>query len=1043
MLSFQTFILEALLLEDKAWHQFIKQNGLKLLQKFNTISAVQTDHAKAYQTDEKILNSPGYGTPEHLTDYISNILNIKDTHHEDGMWILKKLHTGEIPRLEDVSRVKNNLAKLRSYKDKGIQVPALSGIKNHSELNNAVQDLENLPSVELKNDLSELHPDEYQIIGENEHWHVVLPHTHEAACVVGRGSNWCTQDADNFEHYQGTGELISLIPRNPKIRNERYQFHIPLHDMRGIQAMDMNDIPIGIHSIPNFSERPLPEILHPKTIRFGHLGDHVHFTLDVIKKIDSALRDQPITFNSEKEKIAVLSGIAGGGNDSHITNLFKNHRSDLDPFMMNTIIYRSTTRPDVIKTLGKRKLKKDHISHIIDNLDTHFARYTDSIDRNSITSQIIEEGNVDHISKLIDKLGKDFNYGNYESILNRVYRKKDSIPNNVFAQFHEKIIDNVKNNIPQNMAHDILRYRIDEPDGGEGIVDKILSKGPLDPKFANGLLHGTIIHKVKDTIIKKLLQSTAEHSKIVDASFKSPTFSNFSVARDARFSSEQFLNKVVHRQFREQEENQKAFIKENEETLIDLLKSIHHRRMVSESLAPHEQAHHYDDAYRHSLTTLFEHGSDKLRHVVIDTLVYPQTIVSKFYPNDPTHRILEGDRSLHADILRSIDKHGNSAMRDKFMHNTNYALSDEAAFYITKNHINNPEYEPHIKKIIDSDIDYIKDSRIKNSQTVFFNGLLYTENASIGKKHEFLDYIIDSAHRKGALTPGIQQLFTKDYYPEHRQKIMKLLGKDTDKEIIRAEIRSGGYHIDNVLETFGSSLPHSHQLDITFSGNHKQIGRMIDLNGKNLSGDVQEQIIGKPYNMTVVYNRPHDDTEVISAKENIDKILKLHGPDLKSTHPAMLKLQTNFAIRSLPKHLGDLFNLVGNNFHHSVLPYLMANKHLTDDQANRVLDIIQNKIKNNRSVGENSSYAQAINNYINRSHTTPSEQTDPDSGRNIDGIFYRPRQRSEYHDAIDNVLRRFSKTHSDLIRGSSAIISSIDSKGNDDQRNAVYKMFNP
>ena len=269
MKSFLRYITETVLLENKAWHQFVGQNAKKLLDR-----AGLTD---AYERNKRITMDPAHGTPEHLTGWISEKLGMQDLNADEGRWVLKHLHGGGIQRAEDVqSTVIPNLQRLRQAKSEGKSDASLAKIQGAAALHAHLNKVYPASSESLEH----LKPEEYTVHGENEHWTVVQPHTKEAACAVGKGTNWCTASTGHsmFDHYNAEAPIYTLIPKNPIRKGERYQMHVPKQGPDNIQFMDEKDEPIGFQGWSPLSkpdetwprgleakqlDRPLPEIADP------------------------------------------------------------------------------------------------------------------------------------------------------------------------------------------------------------------------------------------------------------------------------------------------------------------------------------------------------------------------------------------------------------------------------------------------------------------------------------------------------------------------------------------------------------------------------------------------------------------------------------------------------------------------------------------------------------------------------------------------------------------------------------------------------------
>jgi len=242
MRSFRLFLKEALLLEFKEWHQFIKQNGASILKMMG--------HGERYAT---LAGETGHGSPQHMTDYIKTNLGIADASQEHGNWILKKLHAGKISNMEDIpTSILRNLRKYSEIKNRGLTDVELKNINNPDELYTLVSK-HDTDTMDEKLGLEE--GKDYTLLGENEHWYVYRPHTETAACGLGKNTNWCTTYG-RFDYYNEQGPLTIFIPKKPAYQNEKYQHHLESN-----QFTDFNDK--EIHSVrpgPMFKSRPLPEL---------------------------------------------------------------------------------------------------------------------------------------------------------------------------------------------------------------------------------------------------------------------------------------------------------------------------------------------------------------------------------------------------------------------------------------------------------------------------------------------------------------------------------------------------------------------------------------------------------------------------------------------------------------------------------------------------------------------------------------------------------------------------------------------------------------
>jgi len=267
MLRFRTFLKEQFILEYKEWHQYVKQNGARILDRMG--------HSEKYQEKS---SEEGHGTPEHMTEYIKGSLGMGDMSQEHGRWILDKIHKGHVERMEDVgSSIRQNLQLHDELTKQGKVAAKLKNIKTPTELFNVVSKHED-SRRDLRDGL--IKGEDYDVIGENKHWTVYHPKTNKAACSLGRGTNWCTA-SKLFDNYNRQGPLSIFVPKNPTHRGERYQYH-----KEAAQFMTEKDEPIYQNekkSGPSFSTRPSP--LHKE-----HPSNYHHAIVDPKSSEDEQLK---------------------------------------------------------------------------------------------------------------------------------------------------------------------------------------------------------------------------------------------------------------------------------------------------------------------------------------------------------------------------------------------------------------------------------------------------------------------------------------------------------------------------------------------------------------------------------------------------------------------------------------------------------------------------------------------------------------------------------------------------------------------------------
>lgn len=206
---------------------------------------------------DEIRHKPG----EHLEHFKKEISGLP-SHHQN--WIVKHYAQTEkekeasggpsIGHFEDIrSRMVPALEKFDELVSKGIAKPeTLSKWKSASELEKFVRkhdpESKEIPGMD---------PSEYERHAENEHWVIHVPHTENAACGLGHGTNWCTASRSNsmFDEYDAKSPLYVITPKNPKYKGEKYQLHIQSNRPED-QFKNEEDKDRDINAI--HAERPLP-----------------------------------------------------------------------------------------------------------------------------------------------------------------------------------------------------------------------------------------------------------------------------------------------------------------------------------------------------------------------------------------------------------------------------------------------------------------------------------------------------------------------------------------------------------------------------------------------------------------------------------------------------------------------------------------------------------------------------------------------------------------------------------------------------------------
>lgn len=141
-----------------------------------------------------------------------------------GKWLLSLYMNREL-KLEDLYKATTYLKYFIKYYN----------VINDKDINKckSLSDLYNIVAYYMKNDdVATSKSDEVRRIKEgaekvyeDSRWLVIIPHTQEASCYYGKGTQWCTaaEHGNNmFDHYNSQGDLYINID---KANNVKYQFH--------------------------------------------------------------------------------------------------------------------------------------------------------------------------------------------------------------------------------------------------------------------------------------------------------------------------------------------------------------------------------------------------------------------------------------------------------------------------------------------------------------------------------------------------------------------------------------------------------------------------------------------------------------------------------------------------------------------------------------------------------------------------------------------------------------------------------------------------
>ena len=155
-----------------------------------------------------------------------------------GKWLLK-LWVNKKLMLEDLYKATEYLSYFVKYNNR-IDVKDINKYHSLLELYNIVKVFMDNPDVATSNsDEIRRIKEGADKVFENGEWLVIVPHTKEASCYYGKGTQWCTaaeQSHNMFDHYNNQGNLYINIRKSD---GEKFQFHFESDSF-----MDATDTPI-------------------------------------------------------------------------------------------------------------------------------------------------------------------------------------------------------------------------------------------------------------------------------------------------------------------------------------------------------------------------------------------------------------------------------------------------------------------------------------------------------------------------------------------------------------------------------------------------------------------------------------------------------------------------------------------------------------------------------------------------------------------------------------------------------------------------------
>lgn len=155
-----------------------------------------------------------------------------------GKWLLKLYLTKNL-KLEDLYKAKEYLSYFIKYNGK-IEVKDINRYGSLVDLYNVVKVfMDNPQMASSHNDEIRRIKEGAEKVYEDGEWMVIIPHTQEASCYYGKGTQWCTAAEESwnyFDQYNDQGDLYINIRKSD---GEKFQFHFESDSF-----MDATDAPI-------------------------------------------------------------------------------------------------------------------------------------------------------------------------------------------------------------------------------------------------------------------------------------------------------------------------------------------------------------------------------------------------------------------------------------------------------------------------------------------------------------------------------------------------------------------------------------------------------------------------------------------------------------------------------------------------------------------------------------------------------------------------------------------------------------------------------
>ena len=140
-----------------------------------------------------------------------------------GKWLLSLYKQGKLKE-EDLYKANDYLRCFIDYHNV-IQDKDINKIKSLQELYDVVRPyLDGNVSTSKSDEVRRIKEGAEKVYEDND-WMIIIPHTEEASCYYGKGTQWCTAAEKSFNYFEQYNEQGPLYINIDKRTNEKYQFH--------------------------------------------------------------------------------------------------------------------------------------------------------------------------------------------------------------------------------------------------------------------------------------------------------------------------------------------------------------------------------------------------------------------------------------------------------------------------------------------------------------------------------------------------------------------------------------------------------------------------------------------------------------------------------------------------------------------------------------------------------------------------------------------------------------------------------------------------